>query len=103
MNHVASPDRCHGLQQLWKERSIENDLVPGHMNNNDAERQRFEIVLMLKSAIGGDEYITLQLPDQHMVFPMLPAEIEEGLDLMIRERFDQPRIDASVYDDAHSS
>ncbi len=38
-----------------------------------------------------------------MVFQVLPAEIEKGLDLMIRERFDQPRIDASVYNDAHAS
>ena len=34
---------------------------------------------------------------------MLPAEIEKGPDVMVRERFDQPWIDAGVYNDAHAS
>jgi hypothetical protein len=34
---------------------------------------------------------------------MLPGEIEKRLDVMVRERFDQPGIDGSVYNDAHSS
>jgi hypothetical protein len=52
---------------------------------------------------GGDEYITLQLLDQHMVFQLLPAEIEKRLDMMVMERFDESRIDAGVYNDAHAS
>jgi len=36
MNYIASPDRCHRLQQLREERPIESDFVPGHMNNDDA-------------------------------------------------------------------
>jgi hypothetical protein len=39
----------------------------------------------------------------HMVFHILPAEVEKGLDVMVRERFDEPRIDAGVYNDAHAS
>ena len=103
MNHVAGPDRRHRLEQLREERSIESDFVPGHVNNDDAERQDLEVVLMLESAIGGDEDVTLQLLHQHMVFQVLPAEIEKGLDFMVRERFDQPRIDGGVYNDAHAS
>jgi hypothetical protein len=73
------------------------------VNNDDAERQRLYVVLVLESAIGGDEYITRQLLHEHMVFQMLPAEIEKRLDAMVRECFDQPRIDGGVYNDAHSS
>jgi hypothetical protein len=62
-----------------------------------------QVVLVLESAISGDEYITLQLLHQHVVFQMLPAEIEKGPDVMVRERFDQPWIDGGVYNDAHSS
>ena len=58
---------------------------------------------MLESAIGGDEYITLHALHEHMVFQMWPAEIEKRLDLMVRERFDQPWIDGRVYNDAHAS
>ena len=58
---------------------------------------------MLESAIGGYEYVTLQLFHQHVVFKPLPAEIEKSLDIVVLERLDQPRIDGSVYDDAHSS
>jgi hypothetical protein len=53
--------------------------------------------------IGGDEDITLELLDQHMVFQILPAEVEEGVDFMARERFDKPRINTRVYNDAHAS
>jgi hypothetical protein len=60
-------------------------------------------VLVLESAIGGDEYIALQLLHQHIVFQMLQAEIEEGLDVMPSESFNQSWIDGSVYDDAHAS
>ncbi len=73
------------------------------MNDDDAERQRLEIVFVLETAIGGDKYVTLQLLHQHVVFHMLPAEIKKCLNVMFPERFDQARIDASVYDDAHSS
>jgi hypothetical protein len=103
MNRGASPARSDRLEQLREERSIESDLVSGHMNNDDPERQRLEIVLVLESAIGGDEHITLQALHEHMVFQVLPAEIEKGLDLMVRERFDQPWIDGGVYNDAHAS
>ncbi len=93
MNYFTGADPRHFLAQLRKERSIEIDLVPDHMNNDNAERQCFEIVLVLESAIGGYEYITFQLPYQHMVFQMLPAEIKKGLDLMVRKCLDQPWID----------
>jgi len=103
MNHVASLDgRCR-IEQLREECSIESDFVPLHMDNDDAERQRLEIVMVLESPIGGDQYIALQLLHQYMVFQMLPAEIENGLDGMVRERFHQPRINGGVYNDAHSS
>ena len=58
---------------------------------------------MFESVIGGDEYIPLKLLHQHMVFQMLPAEIEKGLRVMVRERFDQSRVDGGVYNDAHAS
>ena len=60
-------------------------------------------MLMLESPISGDQYITFQLLHQHMVFQMLPAGIKKGLDVMVRERFHQPRINARVYNDAHIS
>jgi len=60
-------------------------------------------VLVLEAAVSGDEYITLQLLHQHVVFQILPAEIEKGLDVMVRECFDQPGIDGGVYNDAHAS
>jgi hypothetical protein len=50
MNHVAGPDRPHRLHQL----------VPGHVNDDDAERQRLELVLVLESAVGGDKYVATQ-------------------------------------------
>ena len=86
MNHFAGPDRRHRIEQLREERSIERDFVPGHMNNDDAERQCLEIVLVLESPISGDQYIALQLLHQYMVFQVLPAEIEKGLDLVVRKR-----------------
>ena len=58
---------------------------------------------MLESPIGRDEYITLELLHQQMVFQMLLAQIENGLDVMVRERFDQPRIDGGVYNNAHAN
>jgi len=103
MNHFAGPDRRHRIEQLREERSIESDFVTGHMNNDDAERQCLEIVLMLESPIGGDQDIALQLLHQHMVFQLLPAEIKKGLHVMVRKRFDQPWIDGGVYNDAHAS
>jgi hypothetical protein len=72
VDHFASPDRRYRLEQL----------VSGYMDNDDAERQGLEIVLVLESAIGGDEYITLQLIHKHMVFQALPAEIKKGPDLI---------------------
>jgi hypothetical protein len=60
-------------------------------------------VLVLESPIDGDEYITIQLLHQHMVFQQLQAEIKKGLNVMVRECFDQPRIDAGVYNDAHAN
>ena len=103
MNHLARPDCRDCLEQLREKRSIEGDFVPSHMNDDDTERQCLEIVLVLESPIGRDEYITLQLLHQQMVFQMLPAEIEKGLHVMVRERFDQSRIDGGVYNDAHAS
>ncbi len=103
MNHFAGPDLRHRIEQLREERSIESDFVPGHVNNDDAERQCLEIVLVLESPIGRDQYIALQLLHQYMVFQMLPAEIEKGLHVMVRERFDQSRIDGGVYNDAHAN
>ncbi len=44
-----------------------------------------------------------------MVFKILPAEVEKGVDLMAREPFDKSRLDSdsvyndSVYNDAHAS
>ena len=58
---------------------------------------------MLKSPIGRDEYVTVQSLHQDMVFQLLPPEIKKGLDAMFRERFNQPRIDGGVYNDAHAS
>ena len=103
MNHFAGPDRRHRIEQLRENRSIESDFVPDHMNNDDAKRQSLEIVLMLESPIGGDQYVALQLPHQYMIFQVLPPEIEQGLDVMVWERFDQPWIDGGVYNDAHAS
>jgi len=103
MNHLARPDRRHRREQLRVKGSIESDLVPDDMNNDDAERQRPEIVLVFKSPIGGDQYIALQLLQQHVVLQMLPTEIKKCLDVMLRECFDQPRIDGGVYNDAHAS
>ncbi len=103
MNHGAGPDRCHRLEQLREERSIESDFVPGHVNNDYAELQRFEVVLVLESPISGDQYVALQLLHQYMVFQVLPAEIEKGPYLMVGECFDQTRIDRGVYYDAHAS
>ena len=62
MNHVARPGRRDRLKQFREERPIESDFVPDHMNNNDPERQRLEIVLVpnSESAVGGDEYITVK-------------------------------------------
>ena len=73
------------------------------MNDDDTERQCLEIVLVLESPIGRDEYITLQLFHQYMVFQMLPAEIEKGLRVVVRKRFDQTWIDGGVYNDAHAN
>ena len=103
MNHLTSPYRRNCIEQLQEHRSIESDFVPGHMNDDDTERQCLEIVLVFESPIGGDEYIALQLLYQHVVFQMLPAEIKKSLDVMVRERFDQPWIDGGVYNDAHAS
>ena len=103
MNHVASPDSRHRLEQLREKRSIESDFVPDHMNNDDAKRQGLEIVLVLESPIGSDEYITCQSLHQHMVFQLLPAEIKKGLDVIVRKRFNQTWIDRGVYYDAHAS
>ena len=60
-------------------------------------------MLVLEFPVGGDEYIALQLLHQHMVFQMLPAEIKKGPDVMFRESFNQPRINAGVYNDAQAS
>ncbi len=103
MNHFAGPDRRHRIEQLREERSIESDFVPGHMNNDDAERHGLKIVLVFKTPIGSDEYITCQSLHQHMVFQLLPAEIKKRLDVMARKRFDQTWIDGGVYYDAHAS
>ena len=54
-------------------------------------------MLVLKSLIGGNEYVTIQLLHQHMVFHVLPTEIEKGPDVIVRECFDQPRINRGVY------
>lgn len=73
------------------------------MNNDDAERQSLEIVLVLEPPISGDQHIALQLLHQYMIFQVLPPEIEKALDAMIRERFDQSWIDGGVYYNAHAS
>jgi len=73
------------------------------MNDDDAERQSLEIVLVLESPIGGDQHVALQLFHQYMIFQVLQPEIKKGLDVMIRERFDQSWIDGGVYNDAHAS
>jgi hypothetical protein len=102
MNYFAGPDRRQRLEQVREERSIESDLVPSHMNNDDAERQRLKIVLVFKTPIGSNEYITHQSLHEHMVFQLLPAEIKKGLGVMARKRFDQTWIDGGVYYDAHA-
>jgi hypothetical protein len=96
MYYLASPDRRYRLAQLREERSIEHDFIPGHMNDDDAERQRLEIVLVLESAVGGDEHFTRQLLYLHVVFQMLPTEIKKGSDGMFRKCFYDARIDAGV-------
>ena len=73
------------------------------MNDDDAERQCPEVMLVLESPISGDQYVALQLPHQYMIFQVLPPEIEQGLDVMVRERFNEPWIDGGVYNDAHVS
>ena len=103
MNNFAGLDRRHRFEQLREERSIRSDFVPGHMDNDDAERQQLEIVLMLETPIGGDKYIALQLLHQRMVFEVLPSGIKKSVDVVVRESFDHPRIDAGVYNDAHAS
>jgi hypothetical protein len=103
MNDIARPDRRKRLEQLRKKGSIESDFVARHVNNYNAERQCFEIVLVLETAISCDEHFTLELFHQHMVLQVLPAEIEKGPDVVFRECFNQPRIDGGVYDDAHAN
>ncbi len=61
------------------------------------------MVLVFKTPIGSDEYITRQSLHQHMVFQLLPVELKQGLDVMARKRFDQTWIDGGVYYDAHAS
>lgn len=39
MNHVTRPDSRDRFEELREQRSIESDFVPGHMNDDDAERQ----------------------------------------------------------------
>ena len=73
------------------------------MNDEDPERQSLEIMLVLESPISGDQYLTLQLLHQYMVFQVLPAKIEKGLYMMVWKRFDQPWIDGGVYNDANAS
>lgn len=39
MNHLAGFDGRDGLEQVREDRPIANDLVPGHMGDDDSERQ----------------------------------------------------------------
>jgi hypothetical protein len=73
------------------------------VDNDDSEGNGFEIVLVFELAIGGDEYITLQLLQQHIVFQMLPAKIKECSDVMSGESFYDAWVDGGVYDDAHDN
>ena len=57
-------------------------------------------MLVLKSAIGSDEYVAIQLLHQRIVFQMLPSEIKQCSDVIVNECFDQTWIDGGVYDDA---
>ncbi len=60
-------------------------------------------MFVFESAIGGDEHVALQPLHQGVIFKVLPAEIEKGLDVMVGERLNQTWIDAGVYNDAHVS
>jgi hypothetical protein len=73
------------------------------MNNDYAERQRLEIMLVLESRSAVINTSHSSCFASTWTFQVLPPEIEKGLDVMVRERFDQPRINGGVYNDAHAS
>lgn len=61
------------MEQFREERSVKGDFVPGDVDDDYAESERFEIVLVLESPIGGYECVTFQVLNQDMVFQVLPA------------------------------
>lgn len=61
MNDLTRPDGCDGSPQFGEEWSIECNLVALRMNNHDSKGPCLAIMLMLKSAISGYKYVTVQL------------------------------------------
>src|SRR5438105_3562946 len=92
------------LRQRREQRSVMFHSVSPDVDNDDSEGNLFEIVLVFKTLVRGDQNVTLILRpgDQLDVRESTPLGIGNGQDFMIWESLPEARIDAFVYEDTHS-
>ena len=61
MNHLTGLDLFGGVEKRGKKRPVILDPVLGDMDDDDAEGQFLQILLVLETAVEGDKRITLAL------------------------------------------
>ncbi len=98
MDDLTGADGLGGFVELGEQVQVRGDFVALHADNDEAEVERFKILLMLQAAINRHEDIKLLLrqDEQGAVFGAAPAGLSHCLDGVAGERLADSGVDALV-------
>ena len=104
MDNLARLNPRNGSQQLGVDRDMVGHLVFWHPDDDHAQQEFAEILLVFEAAVNGDEDVEglLGEPEQRAVLKLIPPHFVNGLCLMFGKQGLDSRIYTLINEDAHS-
>ncbi len=104
VNHFTRADSFDCFHQRRKQWPIVTDAILADVDNHNSEGEFLKVVLETKSLINRDQYIELPLRQHHQPFvgKAPPSSLGDCNYFVIREGLTNSRVNALVYEDAHS-
>ena len=104
VNHVTRPDAFDRFHQQWEQRSKVVDPILANTDNHNPKGEFLKIVLEAKSLVDCNEHIKVSLRQRHQLFvgQAPPSRLGDRNYFMIGEGLTNSRVNALVYEDAHS-
>jgi hypothetical protein len=81
--HFSSLNDLRRLQQWAQQRAIRFELIIPHVHDHDPKIQQTDVLLMLKFAVDGNEYVEgiLSELEQRSVAAAAPSDLRDCLDV----------------------